>query len=125
MNAEYLTSLIVDEVRKQYRSVRRFAIHLGIPQTTVASALKNGVGGTAYTTVVLMCKELDIKLVNYDTPLPMDDKVIAMVENYHSLDEKGQHCIDTVLKMEYERCKAEGTIQSICDKRAEFEGDPA
>ncbi len=121
MNSEYLTSLIVDEVKKQYRSVRRFAMHLGIPQTTVASALKNGVGGTAYTTVVLMCKELDIKLVNYDTPLPMNDKTIAMIENYHSLDEKGQHCIDTLIAMEYNRCKEEGTIQSICDKREEFD----
>lgn len=121
MNSEYLTSLIVDEVKKQYRSVRRFAMHLGIPQTTVASALKNGVGGTAYTTVVLMCKELNIKLVNFDTPIPMDDRTIRMIENYHSLDEKGQHCIDTLIAMEYNRCKEEGTIQSICDKRPEFE----
>ncbi len=120
MNAEYLTSLIVDEVKKQYRSVRRFAIHLGIPQTTVASALKNGVGGTAYTTVVLMCKELNIKLVNYDTPIPMDDRAISMLEKYHSLDEKGRHCIDTVLGIEYNRCKEEGSIQSVCDKREEL-----
>lgn len=120
MNSEYLTSLIVDEVKKQYRSVRRFAMHLGIPQTTVASALKNGVGGTAFTTVLLMCKELDIKVVNYDTPLPMNEKTIKMIENYHSLDEKGQHCMDVLVEMEYNRCKAEGTIQSICDKKDEF-----
>ncbi len=118
MNSDYLTELIVDEVKKQYRSVRRFAMHLGIPQTTVASALKNGVGGTAYTTVVQMCKELNIKLVNYDTPLPMDDKTVTMIEKYHSLDEKGRHCIDTLVKMEYERCKEEGTIQSVCDSRS-------
>ena len=118
MNSDYLTELIVDEVKKQYRSVRRFAMHLGIPQTTVASALKNGVGGTANTTVVQMCKELNIKLVNYDTPLPMDDKTVTMIEKYHSLDEKGRHCIDTLVKMEYERCKEEGTIQSVCDSRS-------
>lgn len=121
MNSEYLTNLIVDEVKKQYRSVRRFAMHLEIPQTTVASALKNGVGGTAYTTVVRMCEELNIKLVNYDTPIPMDEKTISMIEKYHSLDEKGRHCIDVLVKMEYDRCKEEGSIQSICDKKDEFD----
>ncbi|MBE7060850.1 MAG: hypothetical protein E7389_08530 [Ruminococcaceae bacterium] len=99
-----LTAIIAREIKKQYRSVRRFAISLGIPQTTVASTLKNGISGTAYSTVVKMCEALDIKLVNYDTPLLADDRRVKILEMLDSLDEVGLHTVETVIYVEHDRC---------------------
>ena len=99
-----LTEVISREIKKQYRSVRRFAISLGIPQTTVASTLKNGISGTAYSTVVKMCEALDIKLVNFDTPLLADERRIKILEMLDALDEVGMHTVETVTYVEYNRC---------------------
>lgn len=102
---ENLTELISSEIKKQYRSVRRFAIHMEIPQTTLFSILKNGIGGTAYETVVKICSELGIGLVNYNTAIKIDGEVLEMVKKYNFLDELGTHTINAVLNAEYERCK--------------------
>ena len=99
-----LTEIIYKEIKKQYKSVRRFAMTLGIPQTTVASTLKNGISGTAYATVVKMCEALDIKLVNYNTPLLADEKMIKMLEMLNTLDSIGLHTVETVLYVEHKRC---------------------
>ena len=55
-----LTQLIKKNIKIKYSSTRRFAEELGIPQTTIVSAIKNGISGTAFTTVCKMCKALDI-----------------------------------------------------------------
>jgi len=102
-----LTEVIAKEIKKQYKSVRRFALTLGIPQTTVASTLKNGISGTGYATVVKMCEALDIKLVNYNSPLLADDRMVKMLEIMNTLDEKGLHTVETVLYVEHLRCKNE------------------
>ena len=102
-----LTQIIAKEIKKQYKSVRRFALSLGIPQTTVASTLKNGISGTGYATVVKMCEALDIKLVNYNSPVVADDKMIKMLEMMNNLDEKGLHTVETILYVEYKRCQNE------------------
>ena len=70
-----LTELIASEIKKQYRSVRQFSIHMGIPQTTLFSLLKNGIGGTAYETVVKICEELGIGLINYNTAIKISGMV--------------------------------------------------
>ncbi|MDP4118658.1 MAG: hypothetical protein Q8873_05650 [Bacillota bacterium] len=105
-----LTEIISREIKKQYRSVRRFAMSLGIPQTTVASTLKNGISGTAYATVIKMCEALDIKLVNYDTPLLVNEKTEKMLEMINTLDEAGLHTVETVIYVEHKRC-TNNTIQ--------------
>ena len=60
-----LTLLIKQEIKKQFRSVRQFAFSVGIAQTTVVSALKNGVSGTGFSTVMKICKALDIQVFDY------------------------------------------------------------
>ncbi len=102
-----LTEIIAKEIKKQYKSVRRFAMTLGIPQTTVASTLKNGISGTGYATVVKMCEALDIKLVNYNSPLLADEKMIKMLEMMNTLDEQGLHTVETILYVEHMRCANE------------------
>ena len=102
-----LTEIIAKEIKRQYKSVRRFAMTLGIPQTTVASTLKNGISGTGYATVVKMCEALDIKLVNYNSPLLANDKMIKMLEMMNTLDDVGLHTVETVLYVEHKRCSNE------------------
>ena len=49
-----LTLLIKKNIKAKYSSTRRFSEKLQIPQTTIVSAMKNGVSGTAFATV---CKK--------------------------------------------------------------------
>ncbi len=106
-NMDVLTDMIMTEIKKQYKSVRKFSQAIDIPQTTLASALKNGVSGTAYETIVKICKALNIQLVNYQFPLHIDDNALKLLDIYNKLDEKGKHTVHTVLKMEYDRCSAD------------------
>ena len=101
---ENLTELIASEIKKQFRSVRRFSIHMGIPQTTLFSILRNGIGGTAYETIVRICSELGIGLINYNTAIKIDSDVLNMIQKYNFLDEVGTHTVNAVLNAEYERC---------------------
>lgn len=101
---DQLTALIKQEIKKQYKSVRQFTAYLDIPYTTIASALKNGVGGTAYDTVTKICKALDIQMVNYQDPVLVNDDVLELLSRYNALDEKGAHAVRTVLELESARC---------------------
>ncbi len=98
-----LTQLISTEIKKQYKSVRQFALAMGIPQTTVASALKNGVSGTSYETVLKICKALDIKLINYESHVKITDEMLEDLIKMNSLDAMGIHTVKTILNMEYDR----------------------
>lgn len=102
-----LTMLIKHEIKKQYRSVRKFAMSVGIAQTTVVSALKNGVSGTAFSTVMKICEALNIEVFNYSVPLIMTDEIITILKKYNVLDKMGEHTVQTVLDMEYARCVLE------------------
>ena len=58
-----LTQLIRSEIKRQYKSVRKFAIEMEIPPSTLISALNKGIGGTSFDTVVSICEVLGIKTV--------------------------------------------------------------
>ena len=58
-----LTRLIKTEIKKQFRSVRQFSMYIGVPQSTIVTALQKGVGGTSFETIMHMCDVLDIKPV--------------------------------------------------------------
>ena len=50
-----LTTIVRDEISRQYRSVRQFAFAVGVPLSTINSALHNGVGGSSFDTVMQIC----------------------------------------------------------------------
>lgn len=108
-----LTQLIKKNIKLKYSSTRRFAEELGIPQTTIVSAIKNGVGGTAFTTVCKMCKALDIKLFDGIYPVVITDSTRNILEKLAKLDDKGIHTVSTVLEMEYIRCNADVIFNKI------------
>ena len=99
-----LTQLISNEIKKQYKSVRQFAAVINIPQTTLASTLKNGVSGSAYETVIKICNALNIKLVNHEYPIALDEETLKALDIYTRLSEKGRHTVNTVLRMEHDQC---------------------
>lgn len=97
------------EIKKNYRSVRKFAMEMGIPYSTLVTALDRGIEGMAYGTVIRMCEKLNLNPVDF-TALDQDaslgahllenhvmqyylklnktgrDKVLEMMEDYTSLD---------------------------------------
>ena len=92
-----LTKIVRTEISRQYKSVRQFALTVGIPLSTINSALHNGIGGSSFDTVVQICKVLGIKALS-------DDSAFYLTE-YAQLDSYGRHTVATVLKVEAERCR--------------------
>ncbi len=101
---DQLTALIKQEIKRQFKSVRKFTSHLDIPYTTIASALKNGVGGTAYDTVIKICQALDISTVNYQDSALINEDTLGVLARYNTLDEQGAHAVRTFLEIEAARC---------------------
>lgn len=112
---DYLTSLIKKEIKQQFKSVRQFSMVIGVPYTTVASALKNGISGTGFETVLKMCKELNINTV-YDGDFELATGESSDIAHmFDQLDEIGKHTARAVLQAEYNRCnvyKIRGDIVS-------------
>lgn len=102
-----ITKLIRDEIKRQYRNLRRFSEESGIPYSTLSNALARGIGNTAYDTVVKVCRLLGIRQVYDEDVIVFNDRFKDICEMLSELDEKGVHTVQTVLKMEYDRCRAE------------------
>lgn len=115
-----LTQLIKKGIKEKYSSTRKFSEELGIPQTTIVSAIKNGVGGTSFTTVCKMCAALDIKIMDGVYPVEVSDSTKKIVEKLSKIDEKGLHTVSTVLEMEYLRCQYEAENISFAENNARF-----
>ena len=105
-----LTALIKEEIAKQYKSVRKFALSVGIPPTTLSSALKNGIEGTSYDTVLKICKALSIRFIDNSVPIKVSDNALSFIQKYNSLDSVGKHTILSVLDAEYSRCNSDDLI---------------
>ncbi len=98
-----LTLLIRTEIKKQYKSIRQFSESIGIPQSTIVSALKNGIGGTAFDTVVKICETLNVKMI-VGSKVYLDGEKREMLEMFSKLDDNGKHTVKTICKVEYMRC---------------------
>ena len=86
-----LTNIVRDEISRQYKSVRQFAFAVGIPLSTINSALHNGIGGSSFDTL----GEENIHLTE-DTQ--------RILDQYAKLDDYGRHTISSVMQVEYDRC---------------------
>lgn len=101
---DLLTTAIKNEIRSQYKSVRKFSMDVGIPQSTIVSALHNGIGGTSYDTVLKMCRKLGINLYEYSPVYNTSHKGMSLISAYTQLDEKGKYVVDAIINVELERC---------------------
>ena len=99
-----ITILIRDEIKRQYKSVKKFSEVSGIPYSTLFNALSKGVGGTSYDTVIKICKLLNLKQV-YDADLTIfNDQFYEICSMLSKLDVKGVHAVKSILTLEYNRC---------------------
>lgn len=56
-----LTLLVRQKIMDDYGSISNFARHIGIPVSTVTSALRNGVESTGFDTVIKILNALGIE----------------------------------------------------------------
>lgn len=86
------------EILGQYRSVRQFAMEMGIPYSTLVTALDRGIEGMAYGTVIKMCDKLSLNPVDF-TSLERDAALGAqllenrVMQNYVKLNQNGREKI--------------------------------
>lgn len=99
-----LTAIVREEITRQYRSVRQFAFAVGVPLSTINSALNNGVGGSSFNTVMQICKTLGIKALADDAAFYLTDDTEKLLTQYAALDDYGRHTLASVLQVEYDRC---------------------
>ena len=99
-----ITQLIKAEIKKQYKSVRRFSKTSGIPYSTLSNALSKGIGGTAYDTVIKICNLLNLKQT-FDADLTMfNESCYEICTMLNALDDQAVHTLKIILSVEYERC---------------------
>ncbi len=99
-----LTLLIKTEIKKQYKSVRQFSQAVDIPQSTIISALRKGIGGTAFESVLKMCDVLNIKL-DVNSNVCIDREKRQLLEQFTQLDEAGKNAVKAVSAVELCRVK--------------------
>lgn len=99
-----LTSLIKSEIKRQHKSVRQFSSKVDIPQSTIISALRKGVSGTAFDTVIKICSALNIRL-SVNNGVFMDKEKSELLSAFSELDEIGKHTVKTVCNVETLRCR--------------------
>ncbi len=113
---DLLTAAIKKEIALRYKSVRRFSIESGIPQSTLVSALKKGFGGTSYDTVMYICKLLELNPFDY-SPAGQQNPPVTITSAYYELDPIGRHTVDSIITVELLRCKG-----SVIGLAAAYEG---
>lgn len=100
-----ITQLIKDEIKRQYNSLNRFSKEIGIPYSTLSNGLSRGVGTMSYDMVNKICAKLNLKQA-YDSDLTIfNDRFKDICDMLEKLDNEGVHTVETVLKVEYDRCK--------------------
>lgn len=87
--------ILKKEILRQFRSVRQFALEMGIPYSTLVTALERGIEGMAYGTVIKMCDRLSLNPVDF-TSLERDASLGAqllenrVMVNYMKLNQEGR-----------------------------------
>lgn len=87
--------ILKKEILRQYRSIRQFSLEMGIPYSTLVTALERGIDGMAYGTVIKMCDKLNLNPVDFS---PLDDGAALgakLIENrvmlsYMKLNQEGR-----------------------------------
>jgi hypothetical protein len=120
-----LTKLIKKEIKRQFRSVRQFSMYIGVPQSTIVTALQKGIGGTSFETIMKICDVLDIKLVAGDSPVFLDGENRALLERYSRLDAEGKKAVRAVAKIELLRVADPDAFAELGKKLDDLAVSPA
>ena len=87
--------ILKQEILKQYKSVRQFALEMEIPYSTLVTALDRGIEGMAYGTVIRMCDKLSLNPVDFSTLEKgevLGEKILEnrVIQYYIQLNKKGR-----------------------------------
>lgn len=87
--------ILKQEILKQYKSVRQFALEMGIPYSTLVTALDRGIEGMAYGTVIRMCDKLSLNPVDFSSlekGESLGEKILEnrVMQYYIRLNKKGK-----------------------------------
>ena len=87
--------ILKQEILKQYKSVRQFAIDMEIPYSTLVTALDRGIEGMAYGTVIRMCDKLSLNPVDFyknEKGEVLGEKILEnrVMQYYIRLNKKGR-----------------------------------
>ena len=116
-----LTKLIKTEIKKQFRSVRQFSMFIGVPQSTIVTALQKGIGGTSFETIMHICEVLDIKLVEGENSVFLDGDKRELLDRYARLDAEGKKAVRAVTAMELLRVSDADAYAALSGKLAKAE----
>lgn len=97
MAMDNFTELIKAKIYENYKSVRDFSLAVGVPQTTILSALKNGMGNTSFSTVTAICNQLNIDIDAINNNSTIDTRFIPQLNMYDMLDDAGKKKIDSII----------------------------
>ncbi|MDO4836155.1 MAG: helix-turn-helix transcriptional regulator [Clostridia bacterium] len=120
-----LTKLIKKEIKRQFRSVRQFSMYIGVPQSTIVTALQKGIGGTSFETIMKICDVLDIKLVAGDSHVFLDGENRALLERYSRLDAEGKKAVRAVAEIELLRVADPDAFAELGKKLDDLAVSPA
>ena len=56
------TLFIKNLILEKYKTLKNFSEIVDIPQSTLSTMFKNGIGGTSIDTIIKICKELNISI---------------------------------------------------------------
>lgn len=119
-----LTKLIKAEIKKQFRSVRQFSMYIGVPQSTIVTALQKGIGGTSFETIMHICDVLDIKPVPGDNTVFLDSEKRELLDRYARLDANGKSAVRAVTAMEFMRVTNAEAYQTLSAELKEAQEGP-
>ena len=119
-----LTRLIKTEIKKQFRSVRQFSMYIGVPQSTIVTALQKGIGGTSFETIMQICEVLDIKPVPGDNTVFLDGEKRELLNRYARLDEGGKKAVRAVAAMEFMRVTDAAAYETLSAELKEAQEAP-
>ena len=119
-----LTKLIKTEIKKQFRSVRQFSMFIGVPQSTIVTALQKGIGGTSFETIMHICEVLDIKPVPGDNAVFLDGEKRELLDRYARLDQEGKKAVRAVAAIELLRVSDAEAYAALSEKLVKAEQGP-
>ena len=119
-----LTKLIKAEIKKQFRSVRQFSMYIGVPQSTIVTALQKGIGGTSFETIMHVCDVLDIKPVPGDNTVFLDGEKRELLDRYARLDADGRKAVRAVTAVEFLRVTDAEAYETLSAKLKEMQEGP-
>lgn len=98
------------------------AVRLGYKNKSTIAKIENGTNDIVQSKVVEFANALNTSVsylmgwkeeLQAQSQLQISQSEQSLLHKYHSLDDKGKHTVDTVLEMEYNRCKDNRSDESM------------